>query len=181
VHRSLPIRLLLIAGLALPATIVLSAAPASAAAKSCSISHNTTVSPGLEQPPTGDAADAVQTFKVAATLSGCTGAPGVTTGTAAGTLKSTSPSKPTCADLAVPGSKAAGTVTVKWNNGKTSNATLTVTVDAPQHGKLSGKVTGGLFKGGTLGGASSFNIATGNCSDATPVTKLSGSGTITLS
>jgi hypothetical protein len=181
VHRSLAVRLLLIAGLALPTTALLSAAPASAAAKSCSISHTTGVSPGLEQPPTGDPADAVQTFKVKATLSGCTGAPGITKGTATGTLKSTSPSKPTCADLARPGSKAAGTTTVKWNNAQTSTASLTVTVDAPQHGKLSGKVTAGLFKGSSIGGQSSFNIATGNCSDASPVTKLSGSGTITLS
>ena len=172
---------MLFAGLALPATALLSATPASAAAKSCNISHTTTVSPGLEQPPAGDAADAVQTFKVSATLSSCTGAPGITKGTSTGTLKSTSPSKPTCADLATPGSKASGTVSVTWNNGKKSAATLTVTVDGPQHGKLSGKVTSGLFKGSTIGGASSFNIATGNCSDATPVTKLTGSGTITLS
>jgi hypothetical protein len=180
VHRSLSVRLLLIAGLVLPTTALLSAAPVSAATKSCSLSHTTNVSPGLEQPPAGDPADAVQTFKVSAKLTGCTGQPGVTKGTATGTLKSIQPSKPTCADLARPGNKAAGTTTVKWNNGKTSTASLTVTVDAPQHGTLSGKVTAGLFKGGKIGGASSFNIAKGNCSDASPVTKLAGGGTITV-
>jgi hypothetical protein len=176
---------MLIAGLVLPTTALLSAAPASAASISCNISHTTKVAPGLEQPPAGDPADAVQTFTVTAALTACTGAPGITKGTATGVLKSISPSMPKCSDLATPGAKA-GTVgsariNVKWNKGATSASTLLVTVDAPQHGTLSGKVTSGKFLNKHVGGASSFNIAAGNCSDATPVTKLAGTGTFTLS
>jgi hypothetical protein len=170
----------------MPTTALLSAAPASAAGGvTCSLSHTTTVSPGLEQPPVGDAADTIQTFKVTATLSGCTGSPGITGGTGTGTLKSISPQMPTCADLAKTGSTAGNVggarTQVKWNNNHTSSVNLKVTVDAPQHGKLSGTVTAGQFKGKAVSGASSFNIASGNCSDASPVKSLSGSGTITLS
>jgi hypothetical protein len=186
VYRPLAVRLLLIAGLVMPTTALLSASPASAAGGiSCSISHVTAVSPGLEQPPAGDPADTKQTFKVSATLSGCTGSPGITGGTGTGTLKAISPAMPTCADLAKPGSTAGNTggarTQVKWNNNHTSSVTLAVTVDAPQHGKLSGSVTAGQFKGKAVSGASSFNISQGNCSDAMPVKQLTGSGTITLS
>jgi hypothetical protein len=185
VHRPLTVRLLLIAGLVLPTTALITAAPASAAgAITCSLSHSTTVSPGLEQPPAGDLADTVQTFKVTATFTACTGTPGITGGTGTGTLKSISPQKPTCADLAKPGTTAGNVggarVQVKWSNNHTSSVNLTVTVDGPQHGKLSGTVTAGQFKAKAVSGAASFNIATGNCSDAAPVTKLTGSGTFTL-
>ena len=184
-HRSIAVRLLLIAGLVVPTTALITAAPASAATMTCNLSHVTKVTPGLEQNTPPDAPDAVQTFAFHGTLTGCTGGPaGVTSGNATGTLKSLSPAKPQCSDLAQVGAKAgtpSGKVgVIKWNNGKITKTSLLVTVDAPSHGTLSGGPTSGYLAGKQVGGATTFNISQGNCSDATPVIQLTGTGTVTL-
>ena len=172
--RSVVLRLLMIAGLVVPATALLSAAPAGAANPSCKLTHTTTVSPGL-----GSTA-VPQTFKAKTKLTSCTGHPGITSGTGIATLKSVKPKNANCASLSQNGNYAQGTASIKWNNGQTSKGTLRVTVDAPTHGVLSGKVTSGLFVGKKFSGAASFTPQNGACSDAAPVTKLAGSGTIKL-
>ena len=165
--RSVVLRLLLVSGLVLPASALLSVAPAGAVTQSCKITHTTTVSPGLGSTPVA------QTFKAKTTLTACTGNPGdPTSGTGTATLKSKKPVNANCQSLSVNGNYAAGGATIKWNNGQVSKGTLRVTVDAPTHGKLSGKVKSGLFIGRTFTGAATFVPQNGACSDAAPVTIL---------
>ena len=185
-HR-IVLRLFLMAGLILPATALISAAPAAAVVQeSCSLDYTTKVLPGL------GATAAPQKFRVGtsgpAVLFNCTGPGGKTSATVKGTLKSKSPVNANCATLTTNGSTLGGTPIVTWNDGTKSKGNLTVTVDSPAHGKLKGKITNvnitpPAFTGAKIGGASSFMPAHGSwgsCSDANPVTKLGGNGTITL-
>jgi hypothetical protein len=186
VNRSLLLRLLLIAGLVVPTTALLSALPASAATpEKCTFGHTTAVSPGLEAQHTGDgAADDIQTFTAATTLTACTGLSGITKGSGTAVLKSVNPLHPYCKDLLTSGSYAQGPVTITWNNGKTSKSSnLRVTVTTPLHGKLTGTIGTGTaggtetrLRGKAVSGASEFQLSKGDCTDAKPVTQLTGAG-----
>lgn len=157
---------------------------ASAAAKptaACKASGNSTTTPGL----TG--ANANHTTKITGKLSGCTGSGGVKSASFSGSAKSPKPSG--CGSLAAKGSVVGkGTETIKWNNGKTSTASITLTSQGGglsggniiAHFGLTGKVTKGQFAGKALSGVFNGTVhLTGTgapCTTTNPISKMTFTG-----
>lgn len=158
------------------AFIGIGTASAATGSAACKANGTSTITPGL------DGTVVPQTTKLSGKLSSCTGSGGVTSGTFAGTVKGSG----SCASLIKPGTVVGkGTQTIKWNNTKTSTASITVTSGGAQGTKgvfnLSGKITKGLFAGkaisGKFLGTPKFTGTGTPCSSTNPLKKITFSGT----
>jgi hypothetical protein len=141
---------------------------------SCTIPQvKVAVSPGLSNIPTANTI----AFKVP--LKACKGTPGVTSGTAKGTIVSAK--KGTCASLPTAGPFKV-TATVKWSNAKTSTWTGTATMKVAG-GKITsviaGAVTKGLFSKQLVSTTVSVSLdpTGGSCTQANPMKRLIVKGT----
>jgi len=154
---------------------VSSVAPAGAASGlSCTIPQVVVaVSPGLSNVPTAN------TIAFKLPLKACKGTPGVTSGTAKGTIVSAK--KGTCASLATAGPLKV-TATVKWSNAKTSTWTGTATMKVAG-GKITSVITGavtkGLFSKQLVSTTVSVSLdpTAGSCTKAMPMKRLIVKGT----
>jgi hypothetical protein len=151
---------------------VLAAQPAGAAAiVTCAKpSGFVTFSPGLGTTPK------IQTTSFSLPVKSCKGTGGVTSGTSAGKTKGTKPSS--CAGLATGATKT--NVTITWNNKKTSSSTLSTSIVKGAPGvitaSVTGKITKGLFLGKTIKTKVQVKLASGKCTDASPLKKATLTG-----
>ncbi len=144
-----------------PPTCLAGGAAGLAAHTSCSESGKVSFDPGLRQLyAPGEAT----TETVSGTLSGCVGG-GVTGGTFRGQLTSKNQS---CSS-----GKANGTVTIRWNTGKTSSESFTVTTASLAATTFKGTVTAGLFAGDALAGTRMLQPVKGGCANNAPTTVAS--------
>jgi hypothetical protein len=124
----------------------------------------------------------IQTTKFNLPVKNCKGTGGVKSGTSTGSTKGTKPEN--CATFGSNPSGVKTKVTIKWNTGKSSVATLS-TVVKPAPGGLtatvSGKITTGEFKGKTIKTKVKVTLK-GACSDANPLKKavLTGLAPLTI-
>jgi len=154
---------------------VLGVAPVGAASGlSCTIPEvKVAVSPGLTNVPT------VNTIAFKVPLKSCKGTPGITSGTAKGTLISAK--KGTCASLANAGPLKI-IATVKWSNAQTSGWTGTATMKVAG-GKITsviaGAMTKGLFSKQRVSATVSVSLdpTGGSCTKANPMKRLIVKGT----
>ena len=172
--------------LAIPVGVVFAQTASAAGGTSCSKGSGTaTFAPGLFKLQSGAAAEtheATSTIGATGTVSGCSGG-GVVSGTTTSTIKIADPTN--CNSLLdskePPASPATvGTLTVKWNNGKTSTVgaiTLTSVPGQSTQANLSGKVTSGtLFKGLTVTARVSFKATTSDQCVTSNLTKVTYTG-----
>jgi hypothetical protein len=163
-------------------TVFIGVGTASAATPdaACKASGTSTITPGLQLGPA-----VPQTTKLNGKLTNCTGKGGVKSGTFAGTVKGSG----SCTTLIKPGTVVGkGTQTIKWNTGKTSTASITVTSGGAQGTKgvfnLSGKITKGLFAGkaisGKFLGTPKFTGTGSPCSSTNPLKKITFTGNSTV-
>jgi len=134
------------AALAVP-LVAFGATPASAAAgtKCTTTTGKATFNPAL--PKIGSTKKVLSTITSTGPTKNCTGG-GVKSGAVNGKFKFSKPGN--CQTLAQgSGGASNGTVTIKWNTGKTSTIASTIKQSANDATKatVSGKVTAGLFKG----------------------------------
>jgi hypothetical protein len=135
-----------------------------------------TFTPGLSDVPK------VQTTKFNLPVKNCKGTGGVKSGTSTGSTKGTT--KETCLTFGSNPSGVKTKVTIKWNTGKSSVATLS-TVVKPATGGLtatvSGKISTGEFKGKTIKTKVKVTLK-GKCSTASPLKKavLTGLAPLTI-
>jgi hypothetical protein len=152
---------------------VLAAQPAGAAAVlTCAKpSGFVTFTPGLGTTPK------IQTTNFTLPVTGCKGTPGVTSGSSKGSSKGTKPQS--CGTFASAG-KTTTTVTITWNNKKTSTASLATTIVPGAKGVItatvSGKVSKGLFVGKTVKTKVQVKLVSGACTDKSPLKKASLTG-----
>jgi hypothetical protein len=153
------------------ATSGLVASPAGAAApqqKCKKLAGSVTIKPGISTVP------GPQTATAKATVSGCS--PANKTG-AAGKLTATLklPKDSSCTGLATGGTTLKLAAKITWKNKKTSKLALTAKTGTGANiltANITGKVSGGLFKGHKVTSQIKINPTKGNCAP-TPVTKLS--------
>jgi hypothetical protein len=153
------------AALALP-LFALAGPPAAAAAAGTSCTTTTgkaTFTPPL--PVASSSKKVLATITSTAKTSKCSGG-GVTSGTISGKFKFAKPGN--CATL-IQGSNGAstGTITIKWNNGKTSagSATIKQVSGSATKATVAGTVKSGLFKGRHSSVTVTFALSSsgGNC------------------
>jgi hypothetical protein len=163
---------------ALTASMAVMAVPAGAATLlTCSPpSGSVSFSPGLTSKP------AIQTTTFNLPIKGCKGTKGVTSGTSKGSSKGTKAQ--TCLTFAAAGNTST-TVTITWNNKKTSSAKLATKIvkGAPNviTATVSGKITKGLFVGKTLKTTVKVTIPAGACTTkALKSAKLTGLKPVTI-
>jgi hypothetical protein len=118
-----------------------------------------TISPGLTTTPTN------QTVASHGKGSGCSGSTTITAYTVKGKMTATG------ADCQGDGT-VTGKLTTTWSNGQTSVAKVTGKSPSISVVNFTGKVTSGLFVGDSLSVQITFTVVTGNCSAASPVTKV---------
>jgi|tagenome__1003787_1003787.scaffolds.fasta_scaffold20973101_3 hypothetical protein len=162
------------AALALPAGAFLASAPGGAAAATPTC--KTAAGKATFNPPLPDL---TKTTKVKSTLTAvgtvgkCSGG-----GVTSGKTKFTSPKSKTganCATLAKPDPKSKGTIgtiTITWNNKKTSTAkvfTIKQTPANPTIANTTGKITAGAFKGKSISGQVQYKLPSGACSKGHPL------------
>jgi hypothetical protein len=145
-------------------------APASANALTC-----TTLAGSLKvSPPVSATVSEAHTVNVTATLSGCTGSPGITSGDL--TLEAKVTDKLNCAELISYSKPTTANLSVTWNNGtKSTGAEFLVTFQDVTKFLISGKISAGnmfLYKtataetantpegGGCITGGASLGVAT---------------------
>jgi len=125
----------------------------------------------------------IQTTTFSLPVKGCSGTGGVKSGTSSG--KSVGKTKSTCGSLGT--APTTTTVTIKWNNGKSSTSTLKTTIvpGAPKTitATVVGKISKGLFLGKTIKTKVKVTIPAGTCTDAHPLKKatLTGLQALTIS
>ena len=157
-----------------------SAAGASGGTTCQSFSGNAKVSPGL--PVVGSRVRVTPTFSIkGAKLSGCHGV--VTGGTASAKLKFVSSSN--CLVLVTHStanivSRAKGTLTITWNNGRTSTLSFSLSFgavkDKPTLAATDGTVTSGLFKGMKGSGTVLWTLGMNECFGGEALTSLKFNG-----
>ena len=106
------------------------------------------------------------TVKLSATLTGCTGVAGITSGSSSSTTKITKQNCTTTVAAAGTGAKSTGVV--KWNNGKTSTSADVLTLKSPvgvspATFQLVAKYTAGIGVGHTTTTTISVVLNTGAC------------------
>ena len=111
-------------------------------------------------PPISPTVTATHSLSAKGTLSGCTGTPGITSGELSFVVTDTAKVK--CSDLLTYTQPGTASVSVKWNNGKTSTADkLAVTYDSVATSTISGKFTGGTAFVGKTSNATTTNRPNG--------------------
>ena len=107
-------------------------------------------------PPISPTVSEAHTLRAGGTLSGCTGTPGITSGELTFVVNETAKLK--CSEVLTYSQPGTASVSVKWNNGKTSTAEkLAVTYDSVATSTISGKFTGGTAFVGTTSNATTTN------------------------
>jgi hypothetical protein len=170
--------LLCAAALLLPVGVITASPAAAAAGTVCSKASGT----GVFTPAVPKGATTKKASKLTATgkVSGCTGS------VRSGTTKFVQTSKPVpgnCQTLLVVSSAdkpAVGTLTIKWNNGKTSTAKgFKIKQTKATEATTTGKITSGLFVGKVIKGTVTFKPKQGDCvnSDLKSVSYVNKSGT----
>jgi hypothetical protein len=164
--------ILFAAALALPAGAVLASSPggAAAATPTCKTAAGTaTFNPAL--PPLGSTTKVKGTLSAVGTVGKCAGG-----GVTSGKTKFTSPKSKTganCTTLAAGSSTGTvGTITITWNNKKTSTAkvfTIKQVKGSPTHATTTGKITAGAFKGKSISGQVAYTLPKGACSKGHPL------------
>jgi hypothetical protein len=164
---------LLAAALALPVGALI-AAPGGAAAATPTC--KTAAGSATFKPPLPDLTSTKKvksSLTAVGTVGKCTGG-----GVASGKTKFVSPTSKTganCATLAKPDPKSKGTVgsiTITWNNNKTSTAkvfTIKQTTANATHANTTGKITAGLFKGKSISGQVAYTLPKGACTKGHPL------------
>lgn len=134
-------------------------------------SGSVTFSPGLSTVPK------VQTTTFNLPVKGCTGPGKVTSGTSKGSTKGKT--KDTCLSFGGSSSQTT-TVTITWNNKKTSTAKLATKIVKGAPGVItatvSGKVSAGLFAGKTIKTKVKVTLPKGSCTVAKPLKKATLTG-----
>jgi hypothetical protein len=171
--------LLSMTALLLPAGVI-AAQPASAAGNSCTkAAGSATFKPPL--PKIGNPKKVSAKLASVGTVSGCTGG-----GVKSGKTSFTQTSKPrpaNCTTLVTVKKSdppTVGTLTIKWNNGKTSTAKgFKIKQTAATEATTTGKVTAGLFVGKTISGTITFTPQKDGCTkkDLAKVTYVNKKGT----
>ncbi len=158
------------AAMVLPLAVMVSPAGSAAAKPTCKAASGTaTFTPPL--PKIKDPKLVKPTIKITGTLTGCTGG-GVTSAKIAATLKQAIAGNCTTL-LAGKTANIAGTETLTWNTKATSTIALKLTgvTGKATQTSATGKVTKGLFIGGTQGGITVFAPVAGGCTTA-PLAKV---------
>jgi hypothetical protein len=158
---------------------VLTANPASAATVlTCAKPSGTvTFTPGISPTPR------IQTTTFRLPVTACHGTAGYTSGTSAG--KTVGKTKTNCANFGQAATQKTP-VTITWNNGKKSVASLGTTIVPGAPGSLtasvSGKISSGAFLGKTIKTKVTVTLK-GNCTAAKPITQavLKGVAPLTIS
>ena len=162
-----------------PAGIAMAKPAGAAAVLTCAKpSGQVTFTPGI-----GTTAK-IQTTKFTLPVTGCKGTAGFTKGTSKGSTKGTKPTN--CANFGDVATQATK-VTITWNNGKTSTASLTTKIVPGKPGQItasvSGKITAGTaFKGKTIKTKVTVTLV-GKCegSKVIKAAKLTGAAPLTIS
>ncbi|HEY1737319.1 MAG TPA: hypothetical protein VGI86_01335 [Acidimicrobiia bacterium] len=154
-----------VAALALPFfALAPSASAAAPATPTCKVSTGTAKFAPALPPLSKPNSKVLSTISSTGNVKTCTGG-GVTSATMTGKVKFKTPGN--CTTLAEgTGGAITGTVTLKWNTGKTSTigtAKLQQVKGAATNAVISGKITAGLFVGKMESQTISFTLKTGNC------------------
>jgi hypothetical protein len=163
-----------VAALAMPLFALAPSAGATApATPTCKVSTGTAKFAPALPPVTQPNSKVLSTITSTGNVKSCTGG-GVTSATMTGKIKFKSPGN--CTTLAEgTGGAITGTVTFKWNTGKTSTigaAKLAQVKGAATNATITGKITAGLFIGKTASQTIAFTLKTGNCT-STPLSAVS--------
>ena len=179
---------ILMAGLILPAAVLITTGTAGAkTAKvtpnlSCTVTGTATISPGISSTP------ADQTLTVTTQLTQCSSdnssGAGIANDSSTSSPPATSKKPESCSDL---GKKSPPTTTsdapVTWNNGETSAFTYKSTLNKPSSGEatIAGKVVSGTLDKGKIVGILKYTLTSESCTPSDPITGANITGTFNIS
>lgn len=147
-------------------------APTSAAAVSCSLSGTASFSSVSGSGGISGSTDSVRET-ISGRLTNCSG------GTvASGTFTLSRVASESCSD---PSDEATATITVTWNTGKQSRASVSAERVSAGSGTVAGTVSSGVFAGDSFAGSLDYEATKGSCQPGSSITaaSIAGTGTIT--